>query len=131
MKNLFGVVPGSVYGWPKNILHWSGIDESIVDLQALFPRQFAIVDGVEAMEGNGPILGTTKHVGLLVAGYHPPSVDSTCCQIMGLNPAKIRYLTLAKEKFAWDPHLMRQIGEPIAAVRTPFALHKDLEHLRL
>ena len=38
MKNLFGVVPGSIYGWPKNILHWAGIDESIVDIQGLSPR---------------------------------------------------------------------------------------------
>ena len=89
MKNLFGVVPGSVYGWPKNILHWAGIDESIVDMQSLFPKQFALVDGIEAMEGNGPILGTSKHMGLIAAGTHPPSVDATCCQIMGINPEKI------------------------------------------
>jgi hypothetical protein len=34
MKNLFGVVPGGIYGWPKNVLHWAGIDESIADLHA-------------------------------------------------------------------------------------------------
>jgi hypothetical protein len=31
MKNMFGVVPGARYGWPKNILHWKGIQESILD----------------------------------------------------------------------------------------------------
>ena len=30
MKNLFGVVPGGVYGWPKNVLHWAGIDRKSV-----------------------------------------------------------------------------------------------------
>ena len=34
MKNLFGVVPGGIYGWPKNVLHWSGLEESIADLHA-------------------------------------------------------------------------------------------------
>jgi len=131
MKNLFGVVPGSIYGWPKNILHWAGIDESIVDLHRLFPKQFAIVDAIEAMEGNGPILGTSKHVGAIVAGSHPPSVDATCCQIMGINPAKIRYLNLIGEKSAWNWKAIAQTGEPIAAVRSPFALHPDLRHLRL
>ena len=38
MKNLFGLVPGAVYGWPKNVLHWAGIPESIVDLHHLFPE---------------------------------------------------------------------------------------------
>ena len=46
MKNLFGVVPSGIYGWPKNVLHWAGIDESIADLHAIFPRQLAIVDGI-------------------------------------------------------------------------------------
>jgi len=38
MKNLFGVVPGGVYGWPKNVLHWAGIHESVADLHSVFPR---------------------------------------------------------------------------------------------
>jgi len=37
MKNLFGLVPGGVYGWPKNVLHWAGIPECIADLHGLFP----------------------------------------------------------------------------------------------
>ena len=31
MKNMFGVVPTTCYGWPKNVLHWKGIQESILD----------------------------------------------------------------------------------------------------
>src|SRR5579871_3346486 len=68
MKNLFGLIPGGVYGWPKNMLHWAGINESIIDLHTAFPRQFAVVDGIVGMEGNGPIQGTPKHAGVLVAG---------------------------------------------------------------
>ncbi len=67
MKNLFGLVPGGIYGWPKNVLHWAGIPETIVDLHRLFPRQFAIVDGIVGMEGNGPIQGTPKQAGVLIA----------------------------------------------------------------
>ena len=26
LKNLFGCIPGNVYGWPKNVLHWEGIE---------------------------------------------------------------------------------------------------------
>ena len=60
MKNLFGVVPSGIYGWPKNVLHWAGIDESIADLHNAFPNHFAIVDGIVGMEGNGPIQGTPE-----------------------------------------------------------------------
>jgi uncharacterized protein (DUF362 family) len=60
MKNLFGIVPGGVYGWPKNVLHWAGIHQSIADLHSLFPNHFAIVDGIVGMDGNGPIQGRPK-----------------------------------------------------------------------
>ena len=122
MKNLFGLVPGGVYGWPKNVLHWAGIAESIVDLHRLFPRQFAIVDGIVGMEGNGPIQGTPKHAGVLVAGRDVVAVDATCCRIMGIEPRKIDYLTLARGEENLASSAFRQIGETIESVRTPFEL---------
>jgi uncharacterized protein (DUF362 family) len=127
MKNLFGVVPGGVYGWPKNVLHWAGIDESVADLQPIFPNQFCLVDGIEAMEGNGPILGTRKHMGLIIAGSHPPSVDAACCQIMKIDPKKVRYLTLAASTTRLNIYRAKQIGEDIHSVSAKFALHPDLE----
>jgi uncharacterized protein (DUF362 family) len=122
MKNLFGVVPGGVYGWPKNVLHWAGIPECIVDLHHLFPRQFAIVDGIVGMEGNGPIQGTPKAVGVLVAGSDVAAVDATCCRIMGLNPARIDYLRIARGEENLGESAFEQIGEQIASVKTVFDL---------
>ena len=122
MKNLFGLVPGGVYGWPKNVLHWAGIPESIVDLHHLFPRQFAIVDGIVGMEGNGPIQGTPRHAGVLVAGSDVAAVDATCCRIMGIDPAKIEYLRLARGESNLGQTSFRQIGEAVSAVRTNFEL---------
>ena len=123
MKNLFGLVPGGIYGWPKNVLHWAGINESIADLHALFPRQFALVDGIIGMEGNGPIQGTPKSMGVLVAGSDPAAVDATCCRIMRIDPLKIGYLQLAAEgKSQIAENQIHQIGESIAAVASPFEL---------
>jgi uncharacterized protein (DUF362 family) len=131
MKNLFGVVPGGVYGWPKNVLHWAGIPECIADLHALFPKTFAIVDGIVGMEGNGPIQGTPRNAGVIVAGASPVSVDATCCRIMGLNPARIRYLQLTAGEQNLGEDLIPQHGERIAAVASRFAVLPGLESLRL
>ncbi len=133
MKNLFGVVPSGVYGWPKNVLHWAGINECIADLHATFPRQFAIVDGIVGMEGNGPIQGTPKAAGVIVAGSDPVAVDATCCRIMQIDPFKIGYLRLASGEVT--SHItegnIRQIGETIATVETRFELPPDLLRVRL
>ena len=89
MKNLFGVVPGSVYGWPKNVLHMAGIENSILDLAATIRPQFTIVDGITGMEGDGPIMGEPKHVGTIVMGNDVVAVDATCARIMGINPGGV------------------------------------------
>ena len=132
MKNLFGLIPGGVYGWPKNMLHWAGINESILDLHTAFPRQFALVDGIVGMEGNGPIQGTPKHAGVLVAGRDVRAVDATCCRIMGIDPLKIAYLQPAEPGDAsLLANYIPQIGESLAAVVTPFALIPEFQGIRL
>ena len=134
MKNLFGVVPGGIYGWPKNVLHWAGIDESIADLHAAFPRHFAIVDGIVGMEGNGPIQGTAKHAAVLVAGSDPVAVDATCCRIMRIDPLRIRYLQLASShgtESRITEDRIRQLGESIRTVSTPFELIPQFRKTRL
>ncbi len=131
MKNLFGVVPGSCYGWPKNILHWVGIDRSILDLTSTVRPSFAIVDGIIGMEGNGPIQGKPKHAGVLILGDDPVAVDATAARVMGVLPEKINYLAQASYLLGHiAPEKIHHIGESVARVRTPFELLKRFERLR-
>jgi uncharacterized protein (DUF362 family) len=128
LKNLFGVVPGAVYGWPKNVLHHHGIDRSIVDLWTTLRPGFAIVDGIVGMEGDGPIMGVAKDVGVLVMGTQLPAVDATAARIMGLAPERMGYLAACG-----------RLGGTVAAGRilqrgerpapAPFALLPRLQHL--
>ena len=129
MKNFFGLVPGGVYGWPKNVLHWAGIDECISDLYKLFPKTFAIMDGITGMEGNGPIQGTSKYAGVLVAGRNLAAVDATCCRIMGIDPARIGYLQLCGAGISKKD--IQQLAEPVEAVRTDFQLPPQFASYRL
>ena len=61
MKNLYGTLPGLIYGWPKNVLHYAGVPETVVDINASLPPRIAIVDGIVCMEGDGPLLGQERH----------------------------------------------------------------------
>ena len=132
MKNLFGVVPSGIYGWPKNVLHWAGINECIADLHAAFPHQFAMVDGIIGMQGNGPIQGTAKNAGVLVAGSDPIAVDATCCRVMHIDPLRVGYLRIAAgTDDRLDARNIIQAGEPIETVATPFELIPQTRSYRL
>jgi uncharacterized protein (DUF362 family) len=131
LKNMFGIVPGSCYGWPKNTLHWAGLTHSILDINSTIRPDFAIVDGIVAMEGNGPIQGDAKPCGLLVVGDDPVAVDATCVRIMGLLPERIDYLARASLLLG---HLktegIRQLGESLESVRTSFVVLEEFKRLR-
>lgn len=123
MKNLFGVMPGIYYGWPKNVLHAAGIQNSILDINATLKPHFAIVDGIVGMEGDGPIMGDPKKAGVIVMGRNFAAVDATCCRIMGIDPYKVSYLERADNWLGPVAEAgIEQRGEAIASVRTNFNL---------
>ena len=115
LKNLFGLVPGCRYGWPKNMLHFNGISRSIIGLyeasRSLAPL-VTIVDGIVGMEGDGPINGEAVDHGLLAAGRDLVAVDTVCTQLMGFNPQHIEHLLAAMWTGAGQVERIRTVGEP-------------------
>lgn len=99
VKNLFGAVPGLM----KPELHCrfpqkDAFGTMIADLcQALHPV-LSIVDGITAMEGNGPTGGRPRHVGALLASRSPYAVDLACTEIIGMVPETIPPLRAAMER---------------------------------
>jgi uncharacterized protein (DUF362 family) len=130
MKNMFGVVPGSRYGWPKNILHWKGIQESILDLCATVPVHFVIADGIVAMEGNGPLNGTPRAMGKIVLADDPVAADATCTRLMGFEPSRIVHIREGSRFLGHaGPSLIDQVGETVNAPANPFRLVPEFRYL--
>ncbi len=129
MKNLFGTLPGICYGWPKNELHWRGIDNSIVDIALTRTPDLAIVDGIVGMEGDGPLNGTPKHMGVIVMGTDLVAVDATCCRLMQLDPEKVAYLVMGNRKKlgVLAEGQIKQVGETIVDRAKAFA---TVEHFK-
>ena len=132
MKNFFGVVPGAVYGWPKNILHVHGIEASILDLNATIRPHLAILDGVTAMEGDGPIMGQPRHVGLIGMSTDLVSLDATAARVIGLDPGRLPYLAEAG-RFLGNLQSARieQRGEPISRYACAFDVAEAFKGARL
>jgi len=132
MKNMFGVVPGTKYGWPKNLLHWRGIQQSIVDICATVPIHFVIADGIIAMEGNGPLNGTPRRLGRIVLADDPVASDATCARLMGLAPERVAHIREAA-KFLGNSSAaaIEQLREPVTVPADPFDVVPEFQYLRM
>jgi uncharacterized protein (DUF362 family) len=132
MKNLFGTVPGAVYGWPKNILHRHGIDNCIIDLNATIRPHFTIVDAVIAMEGDGPIMGRPRQLGCVLMGRDLVSVDATCARMIGLDPTQVPYLRDSGHFLGHvDVHHIELRGESLERFATEFDVLDRFKSIRL
>lgn len=132
LKNCFGMVPGRIYGWPKNVLHWAGVEESILDVAAAVRPDLAIVDGIVGMQGDGPIKGEPVATGAIVVGTDPVAVDSTAARLMTVDPERVQYLAEAGRFLGQvTPELIEQIGEDPEALAVAYDLLPQFSSLRI
>jgi uncharacterized protein (DUF362 family)/Pyruvate/2-oxoacid:ferredoxin oxidoreductase delta subunit len=87
VKNQFGCIPGLL----KSQYHVKLPDPydfatMLVDLNTLIKPRLYIMDGIIAMEGNGPRSGKLKQLNVLLLSSDPIALDATACRIIDLNP---------------------------------------------
>lgn len=117
LKNLFGVVPGARYGWPKNFLHLNSIPHSIMGIYQTLPPVISVVDGIIGMEGDGPLFGSPVHHRLLAVGRDPVSVDVTCAQLMGFSLESVPHLKLAAWAGIGQAYRIETRGVPLERLK--------------
>ncbi|MCI0363679.1 MAG: DUF362 domain-containing protein [Phycisphaerales bacterium] len=131
LKNMFGLIPGAVYGWPKNVLHWQGIERSILDICSTIRPHFAIADGIVAMEGNGPLHGTHRKLHTIVLADDPVAADFTCARLMGLIPERIYHLAQAARFLGnGSPDKIDLLAGAAPHGVQPFAVLPQFRHLQ-
>ncbi len=134
MKNLKGTTARD----EKKRFHFRGLNKAVAELNAVLKPDLVVVDGLIALEGDGPVAGTPVGLNLLMAGTDAVAVDSTAARIMGIDPAEVLALCLAHGMGygVGDEKEIEILGRPVEEVRRPFAracspLHLDRERIRL
>jgi len=103
MKNLVGASNKERYQldeapyW-RSSLHERGIEQVILDLNLIRPIDFAVVDGIWAMEGYGPTWGDPLRMDLAFAGRNPLAVDRVCLGTMGMSQQEVLHLQYASQR---------------------------------
>ncbi|MFC1526644.1 DUF362 domain-containing protein [Candidatus Latescibacterota bacterium] len=130
MKNHFGILPGTVYGWIKShgtddhegIPHAPRIvDEAFVDLWMLSDVDLNVADMIRSSEG-GAFAGEPKRGNLIVAGRDPVATDLVVGQLMGFNPDDFEFAALAAQRGRGPGSIkgVEVVGAPVEALATRY-----------
>ncbi|MFJ1816109.1 DUF362 domain-containing protein [Streptomyces sp. NPDC088139] len=88
MKNLVGLLPG----FTTRIVHMAGVEESLVDLNLLRPQHLLVCDATTVIEGNYPMAGSSREVGLVSASRNAVAMDTTMAAVAGVRAWELAYL---------------------------------------
>jgi uncharacterized protein (DUF362 family)/NAD-dependent dihydropyrimidine dehydrogenase PreA subunit len=117
IKNQFGCIPGTQKAaWHTRMPEANNFCKMLLDLNTLVGTSFAILDGIVAMEGNGPKSGTPHKMNTLIMGESISGVDSVAVRLIGYkNPLDIPALKEAYD-YKWGavlPEEIEVLGEKI------------------
>lgn len=95
VKNLFGSIPGLKKAeYHVKVPDRDDFADMLIDLYLLIRPKLAIMDGIVAMEGDGPSAGSPHHLGLILASGDAVALDFIATKIVGFDPYKV-YTNLA------------------------------------
>ena len=130
VKNMFGCVSGK----HKALWHFrKGRDPLdfctlLIEIYKTLAPALTIIDGVLAMDGQGPIHGRTRPLGWLIGGTDPIACERICCKLIGFEPDDLPMLRAAKAVGYGCPDLesLDLLGDP-----PPEAPCRDFQPARL
>lgn len=121
VKNQFGCIPGTQKAaWHTRMPDANNFCKMLLDLNTLVGTSFAILDGIVAMEGNGPKNGSPHKMNTIVMGSSVTAVDSVAVRLIGYN----NVLTVPALKEAYDskwgtvmPEDIEVLGETLDSMK--------------
>jgi uncharacterized protein (DUF362 family)/NAD-dependent dihydropyrimidine dehydrogenase PreA subunit len=121
VKNQFGCVPGTQKAsWHTKLPDANNFGKMLLDLNSVVKTSFAILDGITAMEGNGPRNGTPKKMDTIIMGKSLTAVDSTAVRLIGYdNVLSVPFLKVAHD-VKWGavlPEEIQVLGEKVVDMK--------------
>lgn len=112
LKNVFGCIAST-----RKVVYHPILDETIVGINKILHPHLNIVDGIVGL-GSVP-----AKLNLLIASTDPFSTDWIAAKIMGYNPARVRFLKIARHEKLVHPNNIVVVGEKLEGFRQLFPHH--------
>ena len=127
VKNLFGSIPGL----QKPELHYKYPDRDdfcrmLLELAQVVKPRVTVIDAVDTMEGNGPLNGRIRHMGVTLASRDIFAQDYVAARLMGLEPETVPLTRLALKMRLFDPSDITRTGDDVRPADPPYILPESV-----
>jgi len=114
IKNQFGCIPGARKAEFHSVMPTASLfSQMLVDLNLLLKPRLFVMDGIIAMEGNGPRNGKGRKMNLLLLSTDPVALDATVCRLVNLDPELVEPLIYGQQFGLGTMTDIDYVGDPI------------------
>ena len=129
-KIMYGVVPGLTKAkyhaqFPRRV----SFADMMLDILTIIKPRLYILDGILAMQGQGPGSGDPVKMDLVLASTDAVAMDIAVCKILGVEPVGIPVLKRAKIRGLWPEKIDYPIQAPEDVAHKGFRLPNTAGHL--
>jgi uncharacterized protein (DUF362 family)/NAD-dependent dihydropyrimidine dehydrogenase PreA subunit len=120
VKNLFGCIPGTLKAeFHAKLQNEDLFSQMLVDLYRLLPPRLNVMDGIIAMQGNGPRNGSPRAANVLLFSTDAIALDTIAARIMNLDPALVPTLAWARNWGIGETEHIEIIGDALESFVIP------------
>lgn len=109
------------------------LPQNLIRLAKAVPPHICVIDGFIGMEGNGPVRGKEKYLGIAIASTDFVAADAVCAKAMGFQPMEISYLYYGHKIGLGTADLdnIEILGDSIRDVEVKFIPHSNYQTQRI
>jgi len=99
VKNFYGTIPSGLRRkFHAEYMRSEDFSQVLTDIFSAIRPQLTIMDGIIAMEGDGPAAGSLRRLGVILTSQDTVAVDAVATKIIGLNPMDIHTTRYSDER---------------------------------
>jgi uncharacterized protein (DUF362 family)/ferredoxin len=120
IKNQFGCIPGPLKAeFHARLPNAALFSQMLVDLNLLLRPRLFVIDGIVAMEGNGPQSGHPRSMNVLLLSDDPVALDATICRLVNLDPHLVPTIGYGEAFGLGSAALIDLVGDPLEPLIAP------------
>jgi uncharacterized protein (DUF362 family)/Pyruvate/2-oxoacid:ferredoxin oxidoreductase delta subunit len=114
IKNQYGCIPGLLKAeFHARLPNARLFAQMLVDLNGLLRPRLYVMDGVVAMEGNGPQGGSPRAMNVLLFSDDPVALDAAFCHLIDLHPNLVLPIVAGEDVGLGTAAGIEYVGDPV------------------